>query len=222
MPYDDDWFDIKLSQYVMTFTPGIRKLGLTAHISFSVGWFGAVVGFLILAISGLISQRPQMVTANYLTMELIGWFVIVPFCLGALLTGILQSLGTDWGLLKHYWIVVKLILTLVATFVLFLHMQPISYLADIASKKELSYLEFRSVRIQLIADACAALFVLLVATTISVYKPWGKIAYGSNNGNTLKIMKSRTPWGFFVLLAIIGLMILVAILHLFGISLGHH
>jgi len=208
----------------MTFTPGIRKFGLTAHITFSIGWFGAVVGFLILAISGLISQKPQMVTANYLTMELIGWFVIIPFCLGALLTGIFQSLGTDWGLLKHYWIVVKLVLTVVATLVLFLHMQPVSYLADIASKKELSYSEFRSMRIQLIADACAALFVLLVAITISVYKPWGKIAYGfsKNNGNTLIVVRSKTPWGFYVLLSIIGLMIVIAILHLFGISLGHH
>jgi len=56
------------------------------HITFSVGWLGAVAGFLTLAIAGLTSQDAQMVRAAYLAMELIGWFVIVPASLGALLT----------------------------------------------------------------------------------------------------------------------------------------
>ncbi len=62
----------------MTITPFFRKLGLTAHITFSVGWLGAVAGFLALAIAGLTSQDPQMIRSAYITMELIAWFVIVP------------------------------------------------------------------------------------------------------------------------------------------------
>ena len=85
-----------------------------------------------------------------------------------------QALGTPWGLLKHYWVLVKLVLTLGATLVL-LHMQPISYLAEVAAKTNLSATELRGLRIQLIADAAAALVVLLTSTAISVYKPWGRI-----------------------------------------------
>ena len=93
----------------------LRKLALTAHITFSVGWLGAVVAYLALAIVGLTSRDAQIVRAAYLSMELIGWFVIVPFSLAALLTGLVQSLGTQWGLFRHYWILVKFLLTTGAT-----------------------------------------------------------------------------------------------------------
>lgn len=68
--------------------PSLRKFVLTAHITFSVGWFGAVAGFLSLAVAGLTSMNAQMVRSAYLAMELIGWFVIVPCSLASLLTGL--------------------------------------------------------------------------------------------------------------------------------------
>ena len=79
----------------MTMRPGLRKFVRTAHITFAVGWLGAVAGFLALAIAGLTSQDAQMVRAAYLAMELITRFVIVPFSfIPLLLTGPLLSLGT--------------------------------------------------------------------------------------------------------------------------------
>lgn len=42
-------------------TARVRKLALTAHITFSVGWLGAVAGFLALSIAGLVSQDDEMV-----------------------------------------------------------------------------------------------------------------------------------------------------------------
>jgi len=85
-------------------TPRLRKFAFTAHITISIGWLGAVVAYLALAIAGLTSQDAQTVRAAYLSMELIGWFVIVPFSLVALFSGLVQSLGTQWGLFRHYWI----------------------------------------------------------------------------------------------------------------------
>lgn len=117
----------------MTMTPGLRKFSLTAHITFSVGWLGAVAGFLALAVAGLNSQDAQMVRAAYLAMELIGWFVIVPLSLASLLTGLVQSLGTEWGLFRHYWVLAKLLITVLATIVLLLHMQPICHIAGVAA-----------------------------------------------------------------------------------------
>jgi len=109
----------------MMMTPEIRKFGLTAHVSSSLGWFGSVAAFLALAISGLTSQDTEMVKAAYLTMNLIGWFVIVPLSFASLLTGVVQALGTSWGLFRHYWVVVKLLITVFATALLLLHMQPV-------------------------------------------------------------------------------------------------
>jgi hypothetical protein len=57
-------------------------------------------------------------------------------------------------------------------------MQPISYMADMARKTTVASADLRGLRTQLVADAGAALGVLLVATTLSVYKPRGMTKYG--------------------------------------------
>lgn len=78
-------------------TPAARKLNLTAHVSSSVGWLGAVGAFLVLGIAGLISQDADTVRGAYLAMNLIGQFMIVPLSVASLTTGLVQSLGTQWG-----------------------------------------------------------------------------------------------------------------------------
>jgi hypothetical protein len=209
-------------------SPNLRKLALATHITFAVSWFGAVAVFLVLAIAGLTSQNVQVVRATYIAMGLSTWFVILPACFGTLVSGLIQSLGTHWGLFKHYWIAVKLILTIISTLVLLLHMQPISYLAEVASETPLANSDLHGLRIQLIADAGAALLVLLIIITVSIYKPWGKIQYSisRNDGHSTAAINpkstKRKPWGLYILLTIIGLMLLVGVLHLFGIGLGGH
>jgi hypothetical protein len=159
-------------------TVGVRKLALTAHVTFSVGWLGAVAAFLALAIAGLVSRQTHVVRAAYLAMELTGWCVLVPLSLASLLTGLVQSLGTAWGLLRHYWVLIKLLMTLPATALLLLHMRPIGYVAAVSAQMALSSADLYSLRLQLVADAGAALLVLLVITTLSVYKPRGLTRYG--------------------------------------------
>ncbi len=162
----------------MTMSPGLRKFALIAHVTSSVGWFGAVAGFLALAVAGLTGHDDQMVRAAYVGMELTGWFVIVPLCLASALTGLVSSLGTTWGLFRHYWVVAKLVMTIPATILLLLHMQPISHVARVAVDTTLSSSDLRGLRSQIVAEAAAALLVLLVATALSVYKPRGMTRYG--------------------------------------------
>jgi hypothetical protein len=171
----------------MTMSPRIRKLALTAHVTASVGWLGAVAGFLALAIGGLTSQQSQTVGATYLAMELIIWSVIVPLSLASLLTGLISSVGTTWGLFRHYWVLAKLLLTILATTLLALHTQPVGRVASLATERTLSSADLRKVRIQLVADAGAALLVLLVNTTLGVYKPRGMTRYGWRKQHEQKV-----------------------------------
>ena len=67
---------------------------------------------------------------------------------------------------------------LVATTILLVHTQPIGAVAAVAADRVLASTDLRQLRIQLIADAGAALVALLVATTLSVYKPWGPTRCG--------------------------------------------
>jgi hypothetical protein len=158
--------------------PAMRKFTLTAHVISSVGWLGAVVAFLAVSVAGLRSTDPQVIRSSYITMELIGWFVIVPMSLASLATGLVQSLGSAWGLFRHYWVIFKLLIATLATAILFLHMQPIGEVAKVAAATNLSPGDLRDLRVQLIADAAAAVLVLIVATGLSVYKPRGLTAYG--------------------------------------------
>ncbi|MGQ0827946.1 MAG: hypothetical protein ACT4ON_06090 [Bacteroidota bacterium] len=174
------------------------------------------------------SNDTQLARAAYLAMELSAWFIIVPFCFASLLTGLVQALGTKWGLFKHYWIIVKLILTIAGTIILLFHMKPISYLAGMAANTAFSNNELPGLRIQLIADAGAALLLLLAITTISVYKPWGRTRYGLpvnqeryvqvENGGTTK----KKSWRFYLLIGLISLIVLFIIIHLLGGGMSGH
>ena len=159
-------------------TPRLRKFALTAHVSSSIGWFGAVAAFLALAVAGLTSQDAQRVRAAYLAMELTTWFVIVPLAIVSLLSGIVSSLGTRWGLFRYYWVLVKLLITILATAVLLMHTQPIDLLADVAAKTTGWSADLHNPQLMMVEASGAALVVLLVLTALSVYKPQGMTSYG--------------------------------------------
>jgi hypothetical protein len=159
----------------MIMTSGLRKLVLTAHITSSVGWLGAVVAYLALAVAALTSQDAQTVRAAWIAMELTGWFVIVPLALASVLIGVVNALGTPWGLFRHYWVLAKFLLTILATIILLLHMPTVSYFAGVAA--ETDSVSLGGLRSELI-HAGGGLLLLLVATVLSVYKPRGMTPYG--------------------------------------------
>ncbi len=161
----------------MIMSPGLRKFTLTAHVTSSIGWFGAVAAFLALAIAGLASHDAQLVRAAYLVMGLTTWFVIVPFAFVSLGSGVVSSLGTRWGLFRYYWVLLKLLITLLATIVLLIHTQPIDLLASVAAKTTMFSAYLQSRQLMVVASS-VALVVLIVLTALSVYKPRGMTPYG--------------------------------------------
>jgi hypothetical protein len=158
---------------VRAMTPRWRKAALTAHVTASVGWLGTVAAFLALAVAGLASEDTQTVWSSYVAMELVGWYVIVPLCAASLVTGVVSSLGTAWGLVRYYWVVVKLVITGLATLALLVHMQPVDHIGDVAAGAAWSGGELHGLRVQLMIQSGAAVMALLVATALSVYKPQG-------------------------------------------------
>ena len=163
----------------MTLAPGLRKFVLTAHVVVSIGWAGIVAGFLALAVAGLVSPDVQVVRASYVAMDLTYRMVVTPLGVASLITGLISSLGTDWGLLRHYWVVVKLLLTIPAVWLMLVHVEPVRYAAYVATATRLEDADLSVLRLQLIVYAIAALFVLLTATFLSTYKPRGRTRYGA-------------------------------------------
>ncbi len=160
----------------MTMAPGLRKLALTVHLTSSVGWIGAVVAYLALGVSAVTSQDAQTVRAAWIAMELIGRFVIVPLALAALLTGIVMSLGTPWGLFRHYWVLISLVLTILSTAVLLSHMPTVTRTADFVAQADAASL-LGGLGGDLFHPGLG-LLVLLVIAVLNVYKPRGLTPYG--------------------------------------------
>ena len=157
-------------------TPGLRKLVLTTHVACSVGWLGAVGSVLAIAIFGLTSQNAQTVRGAYLMMEPTGRFVLVPLAFASLLTGVVQSLGSRWGLFRHYWVLFKLLINVLATVILLMYMETFRFMASTATDPTADLSSVRN--LSPVIHASAALLLLVVATTLSVYKPQGMTRYG--------------------------------------------
>lgn len=156
--------------------PPVRKAALVAHVACSVGWLGVVLVFVALAVLGIAGSDEMTVRGAYLVVEQVAWCALVPLAIASLVTGIVQSLGTRWGLFRHYWVVFKLGLTVVATGVLLMYMQTFGHLARVAADPGADLEVVRN--FSPVLHSVAAAFVLLVITALAIYKPRGLTPYG--------------------------------------------
>ena len=150
--------------------PPLRKLVLTAHVTSSVGWLGAVLGYIALAATAISHGEADRIQGAFVSMETIGWLVLVPFAVATLVTGLVQSLGTEWGLVRHWWVLAKFLLTVPATAILLLHLPSVSRAAAATAPLEQ--------RAPFMVHAVGGALILLVATVLSIYKPWGRTGLG--------------------------------------------
>jgi hypothetical protein len=160
----------------VTMSPPVRKLAVTVHVTVSVGWVGAVITFIAIAVIGLTAETEGSVRGAYLVMEAAARYVLVPLALLSLGTGVIQSLGTSWGLLRHHWVVVKLLITVLATGVLLLYLRTFAVMADVAADPAAGLDEVRNP--SPLVHALLALLLLLAATVLGVVKPRGLTRIG--------------------------------------------
>ena len=218
-------------------TPALRRFTFTTHITSSVGWVGAALVFLALAVIGFTSDDPVKVRGAYLLMAPAAWCVLVPLAHASLLSGIALSLGTTWGLFRYYWVVLKLGITVFATVILLIYMGTFREMAGVAADPVVDLAAVRSA--SPIVHAILALVLLLAATVLGVCKPFGMTAYGERHGisqgrgvavatfanlATVRIGSdgSRPVWIYVAGCIAIALALLVIILHWTGVGVGHH
>lgn len=163
----------------MRFAPALRKLTYTTHVTTSVGWIGAALVFLALAAIGLTSEDERTARGAYLVMAPAGWLVLVPLAHASLLSGIALSLGTSWGLVRHYWVVLKLVITAFCTVILMIYMGTFRQMAGVAADPvvELGLVRTPSP----LVHSILALVLLVAATVLGVYKPFGMTPYGAKH-----------------------------------------
>ena len=191
------------------------------HVTASVGWLGALAAFLAHAVLSVASDDKQMVRAADLAMSLTAWFVILPLCLASAATGLIQALGTSWGLFRHYWVLAKLLLTVVATVVLLLKLGPIKYLANFGAETGALGVGLAGLRTSVLVHAVGGLLILLTTTTLAIFKPQGMTAYGIRKqeleGQT-SVARATPRWAIVFAGVATILIMLIAVMVLSG---GH-
>lgn len=155
----------------------LRKLALAIHITVSVGWIGAIAAYIPLDVIASTGHEPTRLRAAYLAMASIVRYVIVPLAFASLLTGLVMSLGTKWGLFRHYWVLTSLLMTIMATVVLLVETQTINALAGIAADPTTSGQQLRALGGTLV-HSVGGLVVLLMVLVLNIYKPRGVTRYG--------------------------------------------
>lgn len=130
-------------------------------------------------------------------------------------------MGTHWGLFRHYWVLIKFLLTVVSIAVLLMHQfTAISEAAKLVSELPAGpppTTGLRPIGFVLLRASGLGVLVLLMITTISVYKPWGRVPYGQREQ-----LQRRNP-GLRVWVAaavVLAVMVLVSA-HLTGIHHSH-
>jgi hypothetical protein len=166
----------------MIMAPRLRKFTLTVHLALAVSWIGAVVAYLVLDLTAATSHDPLILRAVWVSMGLIVWWAIVPLALASVLTGLIMSLGTKWGLFRYWWVLISFLLTVVATFVLVVKAGDIGRMAAIAADPGTSVDELRGLG-NTLPHSVGGLLVLLVVMALNVYKPPGLTSYGQSKQN---------------------------------------
>lgn len=161
----------------MRLTPRARRFWLTAHVAVSVGWIGAVAAYLVLDIQVATTDDPLLLRSALLAMASVTWWAIIPLAFASLATGLLMSLGTKWGLFRHWWVVVSLVLTLFAIAVLLVETQTINHYAALASDTATPDERLQAIPGTLV-HSIGGLIMLLGILVLNTYKPKGLTRYG--------------------------------------------
>jgi hypothetical protein len=144
----------------------VHKTVLCAHILAAAGWFGVAATVAFIALAAAVTPDAAFARALHRTMETVPWFS-VPLGLVAVATGVLLGLGTLWGLVKHWWVIAKIVIAVVVIITDPLLIARAAHHAVVTGNAP-SWLY---------GPTIAHVVVLATATVLSVFKP-----------------RARTPW----------------------------
>ncbi|WP_298561487.1 DUF2269 domain-containing protein [Streptomyces luteogriseus] len=152
-----------------------RRTVLVVHVTVSASWLGLSLGLLALGATAASTGSAVTVEASVRAMKLFADRLLLPVAFLTLLSGLLLSLGTKWGLARYRWVYTKFWLTLATTTATVFALRPgvNSAVTAVAAGGPLP--DAGDVLFGPVVSLSAYVFM----TAISVLKPWGKTRRGS-------------------------------------------
>jgi hypothetical protein len=153
-----------------------RRAVLATHIVSAGAWIGIDVIVAVLVMTGWFASEVELRSLAY---RALAHFIVAPMLasgLVCLLTGVLLGLGTKWGVLRYWWVVVKLALNLVLCTVMVVVLAPGMPSVDQYGVDLLAGVADEGARIvTLFFPPAVSLTALTFAVVLAVAKPWGRI-----------------------------------------------
>ncbi|MFJ8537739.1 DUF2269 domain-containing protein [Streptomyces sp. NPDC093591] len=164
-----------------------RRASLVVHVVGAASWLGLTVGLLALGVTAATTGTAVTVEASVRAMKLFADWLLLPVAFLTLVSGLVLSLGTPWGLARHRWVWTKFWLTLATTTATVFALRPgvNSAVAAVTAGGPLP--DAGDVLFGPIVSLSAYVFM----TVISVLKPWGL----TRRGRRLRATPSRRPTG---------------------------
>jgi ferredoxin-NADP reductase len=158
-----------------------RKVWLTLHIGVGVGWLGVALGMLVLSIVGMTADGPELRHNAYALVETFDRALAIPSVFLAIITGSVVSLGTPWGLVRHRWVLAKLIIALSLPILAILEG---GWSQTLTERTEDPTAEPGGTGILLVGALAVFVALLWTATILSVFKPGGRTRWGRGAGRS--------------------------------------
>lgn len=159
----------------MSLSPKWRKVVLTTHIVTAVGWLGTDLVLLTLGIAGLAGAADPAVV--YPAQGLIGRVLFVPLSVLVWLVGVVNALVTPWGLLRHWWVITKF-----AIVTLMLMLVAVALWPNLSAAQEFGAALPHQQRLNLVVAPSVSTTLLVIATVLSTFKPWGRRSRPNRGG----------------------------------------
>jgi hypothetical protein len=159
-------------------SPPARKPVMVLHVIAGISWMGVDIALLSLLITARTTNDPAMVVSGFNAIGIIVPVAVPPLSLLILFTGVLQGLGTPWGLVRYWWVVVKLILSLIMTVLVFVSLLPgvraMAVLSDTTISADALRASLGSLPTGLMFPPIVSFLMLGTAAILSIFKPWGR------------------------------------------------
>ena len=158
-------------------TQNQKSWWLISHLLFTAMWIGGGFTQIVMIVLIHLTTSGEFLYAAHSFMHIFDLALIIPGALGVVITGIVLSVRTHWGLTKYYWIISKEVIALILIAsggVLNIWVQDAIHITLTERLDALNNPAYLHDRLMLLIFGAGQLILLVTVVLISVKKPWGK------------------------------------------------
>lgn len=157
-------------------SPLARKIGLVVHIVAGIGWMGVDIALLALLITVNTTNDPILVSSGLNAVRMIVPYAVPPLSLAILASGLVLGFGSRWGIVRYWWVFVKLVLAAIMATLVFVALLPAVNGIAVLAANGVSAAALRAslgdLPTSLLFPPGVSLLMLGIAAVLSIFKPW--------------------------------------------------